>query len=557
MASIKRAVQSAFLDAGLTLEKEALNAFVTFVEDNNGGEDLVYQLLDACTKACASSTKLTAAQAQTVIGSLCGSGEKTDPVQVISAFDTPKLRYDPIRKVFYQIQGRPTLHGSSEEKVQMYLDRMYLLLQRLKRNRNFSRPAFAGIKADSRDFVELTELKALLGCVGQVKFVMGCISQLTDGRYFLEDMSDSLPIDLSDAQTTSGFFTENCIVVAEGVLQHSGVFKVRALGFPPVELRSESRLAAKNLDFFGGSTPSEDEQLAAAAALAEDEADRIVVLSDLWLDKPATLDRLRVVLEGFEGLERVPSMFVLLGNFQSFSCNAASTDYAALKDNFGALAGTLASFPRIRAESRLVFVPGLGDAGPGAILPRPPLPESLIGALREQLPTALFTSNPCRIRHFNQACPNNPLLSLLCHSTTTNLSTEIVVFRDNLQNRMRKLCLLAPNDEGTGAEASSDAAFEHLCATLLQQSHLCPVPLEAQPVYWSYDHALSLYPLPDALILADPAPCASFAFPPLPPDQRGAACVCLNPGSFANGTFAAYCPATREVELCDVPEEED
>lgn len=54
----------------------------------------------------------------------------------------------------------------------------------------------------------------------------------------------------------------------------------------------------QNLDFFGGSTPSEDEQLAAAAALAEDEADRIVVLSDLWLDKPATLDRLRVVLEG-------------------------------------------------------------------------------------------------------------------------------------------------------------------------------------------------------------------------------------------------------------------
>ncbi len=77
----------------------------------------------------------------------------------------------------------------------------------------------------------------------------------------------------------------------------------------------------------------------------------------------------------------------------------------------------------MQAESRLVFVPGLGDAGPGAILPRPPLPESLIGALREQLPTALFASNPCRIRHFNQACPNNPLLSLLCHSTTTNLST--------------------------------------------------------------------------------------------------------------------------------------
>lgn len=38
---------------------------------------------------------------------------------------------------------------------------------------------------------------------------------------------------------------ENCIVVAEGVLQHNGVFKVRALGFPPVEFQAESQLAAK------------------------------------------------------------------------------------------------------------------------------------------------------------------------------------------------------------------------------------------------------------------------------------------------------------------------
>ncbi len=34
-------------------------------------------------------------------------------------------------------------------------------------------------------------------------------------------------------------------MVAEGVLQHSGVFKVRALGFPPVEFRGESLQAAK------------------------------------------------------------------------------------------------------------------------------------------------------------------------------------------------------------------------------------------------------------------------------------------------------------------------
>lgn len=73
--------------------------------------------------------------------------------------------------------------------------------------------------------------------------------------------------------------------------------------------------------------------------------------------------------------------------------------------------------------------------------------------------------------------------------------------------------------------------FEHLCATLLQQSHLCPVPLESQPVFWNYDHALHLYPIPDVLVLADRLPCASFGFPAMPADQLEQSCVCLNPVS--------------------------
>ena len=39
----------------------------------------------------------------------------------------------------------------------MHMDRMYLLLQRLRRNKNFSRPAFAGLKASSRGFIEVLE----------------------------------------------------------------------------------------------------------------------------------------------------------------------------------------------------------------------------------------------------------------------------------------------------------------------------------------------------------------------------------------------------------------
>ncbi len=71
-----------------------------------------------------------------------------------------------------------------------------------------------------------------------------------------------------------------------------------------------------------------------------------------------------------------------------------------------------------------------------------------------------------------------------------------------------------------GGDGAPGAMFEHLCATLLQQAHLCPLPLEAQPVVWAHDTGLRLYPLPDALLLADTAPSAHFTF-------EGT--VCINP----------------------------
>ena len=76
---------------------------------------------------------------------------------------------------------------------------------------------------------------------------------------------------------------------------------------------------------------------------------------------------------------------------------------------------------------------------------------------------------------------------------------------------------------GAGDSQSPDALFEHLSVTLLQQSHLCPLPLEKQPIYWQHDHALRLYPVPDVVILADSStPAASFTFE---------GCTCLNPVS--------------------------
>ncbi|KAK9814165.1 hypothetical protein WJX72_001491 [[Myrmecia] bisecta] len=518
---LRHDLQALCLSESFRLDKEGFELLLGHAYAQGGDIECISQLLDTID---AGSVKLwTADMIRDLLGGTASGQHATEMIQVINAFDVPRVRYEPIRKAFYCQAEQLSLHGGPQDKQQVYLDRMYLLQQRLRRNPMFSKPVFDNLGGTSRAFCELTELKALLGLVGQTRYVMGCISQLEDGRFFLEDLSASVPLDITEAATVDGFVTENCIVVAEGKLQHSGVFKVEALGFPPLEPRAESQAAAKGIDFFGGQALRGEELVKALDWEMAHENDRIIIMSDVWLDKPETLDSLHLLLTGYEMMENVPSLFVLMGNFQSYSCASASTDYTAIRENFSSLAAALSQHRRIKQSSHFVLVPGPGDPGPASVLPRPGLPAQLTADLAQQLPRVSFASNPCRIRFGTQ---------------------ELVFFRDNLQNRMRRLCLLPPK----GEDKSPERMHYHLSVTLLQQSHLCPVPMDQQAIYWQYDHALHLYPAPDVLVVAD-------AFKATVNTFQG--CVCINSGSLANKEFAAYVPALREGEPCELPEEDD
>jgi len=52
------------------------------------------------------------------------------------------------------------------------------------------------------------------------------------------------------------------------------------------------------MDFFGGKRASTEEALQFEEHVAAAEDDRIIFLSDVWLDKPATHDRLRAIFDG-------------------------------------------------------------------------------------------------------------------------------------------------------------------------------------------------------------------------------------------------------------------
>ena len=53
---------------------------------------------------------------------------------------------------------------------------------------------------------------------------------------------------------------------------------------------------------------------------------------------------------GFDGLDTVPSAFVLMGDFQSQPVTTASTDYSTIKDQFKTLANIISQYQRLQVK---------------------------------------------------------------------------------------------------------------------------------------------------------------------------------------------------------------
>ena len=84
--------------------------------------------------------------------------------------------------------------------------------------------------------------------------------------------------------------------------------------------------------------------------------------------------------------------------------------------------------------------------------------------------------------------------------------------------------------------------FEELVSTQLRQGHLCPMSLDDQPVFWEFDHALSLYPVPQAFVMADRTEAAQTTYEDLT--------TCMNPGTFGrDGTFVCYLPNDEDMSV--------
>lgn len=119
----------------------------------------------------------------------------------------------------------------------------------------------------------------------------------------------------------------------------------------------------------------------------------------------------------------------------------------------------------------IIWFAGPLDAGSSIALPRRPIPMKLTESLRQRVKHVTFASNPCRVRCYTQ---------------------EIVLFREDLLRLMQRHLVVPPKlNDPSAPELSSQ-----LVESLMDQAHLCPLPLHARPIYWELDYAMRLFPLP-------------------------------------------------------------
>uniref|UniRef100_A0A8C4XQP5 DNA polymerase epsilon subunit n=1 Tax=Falco tinnunculus TaxID=100819 RepID=A0A8C4XQP5_FALTI len=374
----------------------------------------------------------------------------------------------------------PNLFGTARDKAELFRERYSILQQRTHRHELFTPSVIVAHPDDSRSKFQLKTIETLLGNtakVGEV-IVLGMITQLKEGKFFLEDPTGVVQLDLSKAISFSCWYEDE-------------VFHVNAFGFPPTEPSATTRAFYGNVNFFGGPSSASVKASAKLKQLEDENEDAMFVfLSDVWLDQAEVLEKLHTMFSGYSSAP--PTCFFFCGNFSS--APYGKNQIQSLKGSLKALADIICEYPSIHKSSRFVFVPGPEDPGPGSILPRPPLPKNITEEFRQLVPFSVFTTNPCRIQYCTQ---------------------EIIIFREDLVNKMCRNCVRFPS--------SNMDIPNHFVKTILSQGHLTPLPLYVSPVYWAYDYTLRVYPVPDMLVIAD-------KYDPF--TVTNADCLCINPGSF-------------------------
>lgn len=413
--------------------------------------------------------------------------------RVLSAFvNTPKLTFDSMRQQFSygsnvvihkdgSVKPAP-LMGTVADKLDMMTQRYKLVQQRVMRHRQREHLSY------------LTTIDRLLGHSndadhGQPVVLLGLLKSSQDsamtGCYLeLEDLTGTVPLRLGwdeDFKTEidpDSMYLDGSIVLVHGN-HDNGILDCFRIEMPPLEAPSVTGPHLPPSPYTGFSKSNNtcngfDHQHAPI---------KIRSLANVALDDPVGVSRLEGMIKMLERIDSEDStsfpgetILVLFGNF--------AADFSSLSTALDELARLLQGLP---PRHSVLLLPGpmdVSSSSAGAVCwPLPALSLRSCPALH-QMPNVHLCTNPCRLEF-----PGGRHIMLARKD----------LIRESLQQQILTPPVHNEGDsKGNGIFSNRPPAplVERVLRYTVCQGHLMP----QSPVYWNYDHAMHLYPLPDVAL---------------------------------------------------------
>jgi DNA polymerase epsilon subunit 2 len=426
-------------------------------------------------------------------------------IQVVSAFDQPKLLYNVTQKHFEKSTTKPSIFPDPARKTEYFRQRYHVVHQRILRNETFQTPTFSNRTGPSSAApTTITPIANLLGRSGTTHLLLGMLIVSPTGTLALSDLTGTISLDLQHARPipeNGAYFAPGMMVLIDGTYEEDyanatsgsssalgntggvggtigGKFIGFSVGHPPAERRSTTLGTSSDeplnsiagpafgwTDFLGlGSERATGARMSRMASrlLPLDESHTVAIAAELHLDIPSTLSSLRTLLRSYtpdpaDSHPNYPLAIILMGNFSSRATlagvpGAGSIEY---KEHFDALAAVLSEFQTLIAHTTLVFVPGDNDAWPSAFsggaaapLPRKAVPTLFTNRIKRVVAEAnreVWGPGKANGKEGEVIWATNP--SRFCWF---GVKGEMVLFRDDVLGRLQRTAVRfgKPDREG-------------------------------------------------------------------------------------------------------------
>lgn len=530
-----------------------------------------------------------------------------DYFKVINPDEQPNYKYDKHRKQlsFIPSTNAKRLANNLNSNVDYFNNRYHLISDRLSRNENFQKPSFSSISSISKSLShnnktnEITLIKNVLGRDGSKFILFGLLSKNANDDFILEDSTDHIELNLTQAYKTQGsFYCPGMFVIVEGIYSASGgsmsnanviggCFHVSNIGHPPAERRELSLENYGNLDFMGinrdNDTNNNDNHILRVnkslkkklVSLEKNLVNHklIILGSDCFLDDLKILDGIKKLFGKIESSiiddeTNQPLVIVLIGSFTSNPLTPTNSSVANVsntenyKSNFDNLSNILSNFPNIVQKVKIALIPGINDPWQSShslggsnlnAFPQRSIPKIFTNRLERLLPKGSLIAgwNPLRINYLSQE------IVLMKDDIISKFKRNDIIFSNDLELEQQKL-QKDKNDDGLIHATDINTKEPHispkikqarkLVKTILDQGNLQPFLKDIRIINTNFDYSLRIEPLPTVLILND------ATFPTFEVTYNG--CKVINTGKLVGNnrklSFVEYFPSGKRFEFKEV-----